>query len=422
MVQTLDVVITGVGVVSPIGIGKEAFWTSLRDSRSGVETIEILRDTPWPVKFGGEIKDFDGKKYVKPRKSLKVMARELRTGYAAASMAMEDARIDSADLTPERLGVVYGSDMLYCDVTELIEPFRVSTKDHKFHFENWGPHSIGELSPLWMLKYLPNMPACHVGIANDARGPNNTICQGEASSLLALIEAANVIRRGDADVMITGGASTRLSLTTVLFRGAVNLSLRNDAPAAASRPFDADRDGMVNGEGAAAMVLESRAHAEARGATILASLTGYGCTFAANFRGARTDDDPLARCMTNALEMADLKASDLGHVNAHGLSTKQHDRLEARSIRAALGDVPVTAPKSFFGNIGAAGGAVETIVSVLALGADEVPPTLNYDTADPDCELNVIAGRPLRAPQNAALLTNQSTTGQVASVVIVAPH
>ncbi len=421
MVPTLDIVVTGVGVVSPIGIGKEAFWTSLQQGRSGVDTLEALRDTPWPFRFGAEIQDFEGKQYVKPRKALKVMARELQTGYAASALAMSDAGLEAGQLDPERFGVLFASDMLYCDVQEVVEPFSICVQDHEFHFEEWGRRAIGQLYPLWMLKFLPNMTACHVGIANDARGPNNTICQGEASSLLALIESANVIRRGDADVMITGGSSSRLRLMTMLYRGAINMSLRNEDPAAASRPFDADRDGMVNGEGAAALMLESRQHAEARGAPILARIAGYAFNFDTRFRNGAHHGDPIADSFRAALAMADLKPEDLGHVNAHGLSTREHDAREARAIRAALGDVPVTAPKSLFGNLGAASGMVESVASILALEAGEVPPTRNYERPDPECPINVVAGRSLQQPQAAALLTSQSTTGQVASVVITAP-
>ncbi|MCO6455192.1 MAG: beta-ketoacyl-[acyl-carrier-protein] synthase family protein [Pirellulaceae bacterium] len=422
MAELFDVVITGVGVVSPIGIGRQAFWSALREARSGVGTFERLRGSSWPVQIAAEVRDFDGKAFVSPRKALKVMSRELQLGYAAGKMAMEDAGLPPGSVAPERLGVVFASDMLFCDIDELVEPFRQCVDGGEFHFEQWGPRAIGQLFPLWMLKYLPNMTACHIGIAEDARGPNNTIVQGDASSLLALIEAANLIRRGHADVVLTGGASSRLSMTPMMFRGPLNMSRRNDDPAAACRPFDADRDGQVGGEGAGCLVLEHRRHAEARGATLLAAIGGYGCTFDPRCHHAQASaGDAIARSLELALHMADLAPDDVDHVNAHGLSTIEHDRREAQAIQRVLGDVPVTAPKSLFGNLGAGGGSVEAVASVLAMQAGEVPPTLNYDRPDPECPVRVVTGQPLAAPQEAAVVMSQSTTGQVASVALVAP-
>ncbi len=418
MVQTFDVVITGVGVVSPIGIGREAFWTALRQGRSGVATIEQLRDTDSPITFGAEVADFDGKQFVTPRKALKVMSRELQTAYAAAALAMGEAGLDPATLDASRFGVVYSSDMLYCDPHELIEPFSKCAEQGKFVMDHWGPQAISQMFPLWMLKYLPNMAACHIGIANDARGPNNTICQGDASSLLALIEAVNVIRRGHADVMISGGSSSRLGLTPMMYRGGLNHSRRSDAPASACRPFDADRDGVVNGEGAGAMILETRQHAVARGAKILAVVAGYGMTFDLRCQGQETQDDAIARSLRMALETAELTADDIGHVNAHGLSSVVHDAREAQAIRQVLCDAPVTAPKSLFGNMGAGGGSVEAVASVMALESGEIPPTLNFERPDPACPVNVVRGKPRKSTGPAAMVMSQSTTGQVASVVL----
>lgn len=415
-----EVVITGVSVVSPIGVGREAFWQSLIEGRSGIGPLSFAAGTDLPVKFGGEIRDFDGKEFVKPRKALKVMCHEIQTGYAAAIMALEDARLEAGTVDPDRFGVVLGSEMFYCETDEIVDPYRGCIVEGQMHGELWATHALPKLYPLWMLKYLPNMIACHLAISQDARGPNNTITLDEVSSLLAVIEAACVIHRGHADVMIAGGAGNRVNLTRMMYRGDREWSHRNDAPQRASRPFDAQRDGSVVGDGAGALILESRAHAEARGARILARVLGFGRAFESWPDYTPGRGDGVRQAIRQALRAADLKPTDIGHVKAHGVSTVAHDRMEAQAIHDCLDDVPVTAPKSFFGSSGAGSGAVELAVSVLAVSNGLVPATLNYEFPDPACPVNVIHGAPLATSKNVALVLNQATTGQAVAVVIAA--
>jgi 3-oxoacyl-[acyl-carrier-protein] synthase II len=374
------------------------------------------------MKFAAEVREFDPKQYVRPRKSLKVMSRDIQMGFAAADLACTDAGIEPEQVAPERMGVVFGADMMYCDLDEVADAYRSCLVNNEFRFERWGNQALSNMYPLWMLKYLPNMPACHIAIAHDARGPNNSITLGEASSLLALAEALRVIERGSADVMIAGGTSSRVHPTSYAFRGAGQLSQRSDAdPTTIVRPFDATRDGSLNGEGSAALILERRAHAEARGAKILGRVLGYGSTFEPR--------DPLGPQGTAvrgaiqvALRSAGITAQEIGHVNANGLSTIPMDRLEAQAIRATLGDVPVTAPKSYFGNLGAGSGAVEALVSVLGLVEGQIPPTLNYETPDPECPVRVIHGKAMPVTQSTALLLNIAGTGQAVAVVIAGPN
>lgn len=404
-------------MVSPIGIGRTAFLDSLRAGRSGVTPLQELADTGLPVKFGSELSDFDPKLYVKPRKSLKVMCREIQTGFAAGMLAFDDAQLVDGQIDPDRLGVVYGSELFYGELAEYTEIYRNCTVDGEFRFPTWGDRFQTDMFPLWMLKYLPNMVACHVGIAHDARGPNNTMVLGEVSSLLALAESASTIARGAADVMIVGGTGSRLNVTACLFRGDSNLSHRADAPEKASRPFDADRDGMVNGEGAGAVILESRAHAEARGAKILAQVVGAGQSCEPRLDGRPATGDALRRSIMRALSDAEMSAADIGHYNAHGLSTIDDDRLEARVVQECLGEVPVIALKSYFGNLGAGGGMCELVASVLALELGEIPRTLNYERPDPSCPVQVVQEpRPVDLPT--ALVANQSGTGQAAVVIL----
>lgn len=418
MSEASQIVITGIGVVSPIGIGIEPFWNSLRTGSSGVKPYSLLQGTEMPVRFGGEITGFNPKQYVTPRKSLKVMSRDIQTGFAAAAMAVEDAGINSGALDPDRFGVVFGAEMLYGPPDELTDVYKGCKVDGKIDPGLWPEQAMKKNFPLWMLKYLPNMTPCHIGIAHDARGPNNSITHGDVSSLLAMTEAVHVIRRGHADIMVVGGFGSRLNLTQLQYRGDANLSHREDDPEAASRPFDANRDGMVNGEGAAALVIERREHAERRGAVALASIRGMGDGFESRMTSKPATGIAIRRSIMQSLERAGLDTDSIGHVSAYGVSTIHEDPLEAQAIHDCLGDVPVTAMKSYFGNLGAGGGAVETVASVLALQHNEVPRTLNYETPDPACPVNVVHGESLVGAKPVAMILSQAGPGQAAAIIL----
>jgi 3-oxoacyl-[acyl-carrier-protein] synthase II len=416
-----EVVVTGVGIVSPIGIGREAFWNSLCQGHSGVGTIERFDPAGLPIRLAAEVRDFDAKRYVAQRKQLKVMCRDAQLGVAAAGLACRDAGLGAGRVNPERFGVVLGADRI-CSALDDSEPsYRPCLVNGRFDFSRWWGQGAAASFPLNFLKVLPNMIASHVSIAEDARGPNNTIHQADASGLLAVAEAASVIRRGAADVMLAGGASSQLNPFDCVRQCVLErLSHRQDDPTAAIRPFDADRDGQVFGEGAAIFVLENRRHAEARGAHVLACLRA-----AASACGGKNGDrsSSLRRVMQLALDRADVPAERLGHVNAHGLSTPDDDAIEARAIAEVVPHVPVTAPKSYFGNLGAAAGTMEMAVSLLALGARLVPPTLNYRRPDPRCPIRVIHGgpMPLGNSDSSALLVNRTAAGQSVAVVLTGP-
>jgi 3-oxoacyl-[acyl-carrier-protein] synthase II len=418
MAPPREVVITGVGVASPIGIGRQAFWHSLREGRSGIRPFADGQAVQESLRFGGVVPDFDPKQYVTPRKSLKVMSRDIQLGFTAAQLACDDAGLVEGAVDPDRFGVVFGADMIYCDPTELTDAFRSCLRDGAFDFAAWGQHALRQMYPLWLLKYLPNMPACHIAIARDARGPNNSLTLGDVSSLTALAEAVRVIERSLADVVISGGSGSRIHPMVLIFKQDDERSRRAHDPAAASRPFDADRDGLVYGEGAAALVLESRQSAEARGAKVLARVLGYANTFEPRVGTNPLEGLAIRSSIAGALRSAGLQPGDIGHVNAHGASTIRQDQLEAQAIRDLLGDVPVTAPKSYFGNLGAAGGAVELAASVLALEHQQIPPTLNYHRPDPLCPINVIHGQPAPLGPPTVLALSQASTGQAAAVVL----
>lgn len=412
--------ITGVGVVCPIGVGYEAYRDALEQGRSGVAPFAQFDGSHMPVTFGGEVNDYEAKQYVKPRKSLKVMCKEIRMGVGSASMAMAQAGLEKGAGNRDRFGVVFGAEMHYGDTEDTIDVCSECNDNGRFVMERWGHSAMNKIFPLWMLEYLPNMSACHMAIAHEAYGPNNSIGSGDASGLIALAEAANTITRGHTDVMLAGGTGSRINMTTLLFRGFSNLSHRNTEPAGASRPFELQRDGMVNGEGAATVIMEEKEHAVQRSAKVLAEVVGYGEAFAPGFPNHMDFTNAIQSSIEQAMRKGGLTPADVGHVNAHGISLVDHDQQEAAAIQAVLGDVPVIAPKSYFGNLGAGSGAVELIASLVAFETGVIPATLNYQERDPACPVNVVA-KPTPSDKPAALLLNQSATGQVAALALRRP-
>lgn len=418
MTTRRQVVITGLGVVCPLGVGTEALWAALKAGRSGIDWLSETRDAQSPFRYAARVKDFDAKQYVTPRKTIKVMCQEIQTAYAAAAMAMQQAGLAKGDIQPERLGVVLGSEMLFGDIEELQDVYRHCSAGGAFDRSLWGDYAFKDLFPLWMLKYLPNMAACHISIAHDARGHNNSLVEGGVSSLLAVSEATAAIERGHTDAMLAGGSGSLASFSCLPFRGWTQLSRWTGEPSGASRPFDQQRSGIVPGEGAGVMLLEAREHAERRGATILGRIAGCAsrCEPPGRPWATRTGR-AIEQSITAALKSAGLEPADLGHVNAHGESSLEQDRQEAAAIQATLPGVPVTAFKSYFGDLAAGSGAVELVASMLAIGEGRIPPTLNYQTPDPACSIQVV--RDWQAMERTAFIAlNQSYTGQAAAVVV----
>ena len=261
MSNSQDVLITGIGVVSPIGIGAGAFWDALIEGKSGITDLPRENCGESEMNFGGLLQDFDPKAYVRPRKSLKVMCREIQTAFSASVLAVEDAGLDLESVDKHRIGTVFGSEMLYGDPGELTATAVKCTEDGEINKSRWGGVAMREVYPLWMLRYLPNMAACHVGIALGALGPNNTMVMGETSGLSALGEAIGAIGRGIADVVVVCSTGTRVNHTRMMYRGAYPYASRRDPVCESSRPFAEDRDGVAGGEGAGAIILESAEHA-----------------------------------------------------------------------------------------------------------------------------------------------------------------
>ncbi|MFM9025286.1 MAG: beta-ketoacyl-[acyl-carrier-protein] synthase family protein [Planctomycetaceae bacterium] len=429
------VVITGMGVVCPLGLSLGDLWSGLEAGRSGVGPLEAFSSGGLPVRHvaeargvTGAIEDFgslDGERKKAIRKGLKVMCRESQMAVAAAQRALQDAGDVAAHHAPERFGCVFGSDYMLT----LPDDFTVSVAhcrdaDGRFVFDRWATDGLPLLNPLWLLKYLPNMPASHIAIYNDLRGPSNSLTLREASGHLAVGEAVVTITRGAADVMVAGATGTRVHpMKTVHVLQSEQVAIEDGSdpvPARRSRPFDAQRTGMVLGEGAGVLVLEELSHARARGARIYGEVVGHAARSAVDLTGAGRRRPALGHAMRRALEMAGAEPEAVGHVHAFGTSTTVGDREEAGAIGDVLGShaaaVPVVAAKSNFGTLGGGSGIVEVVASVLALGRGGLFPLLNYETPDPSCPV-----RPARAGDPAGELALSSAVtpqGQAGSLVV----
>jgi 3-oxoacyl-[acyl-carrier-protein] synthase II len=421
MAHSPRTVLTGLGLLTPLGARAETVWQSLLEGKSGVKRISLFSPEGLPVQIGGEITDFDAKKFVdkKDRKALRMMARAIQMGVGAAHLALQDAKLDPTKVDPTRFGVDFGASLVATDLEDLAQASHLSAPEGipgKVDFRIWGEKGLSTIEPLWMLKYLPNMVACHTTIIFNAQGPNNTITENEVAPLLALAEAHRILRRGLADVMLSGGSDSRinpLSMTRLCMF--MRLSHRNQDPAGAVRPFDKERDGTVPGEGSGILVLETLAHAQKRGARILAEIAGCGAAF-----DAKRNGDGLARAIQAAMRQAQIQPSDLDHINAHGFGDVQWDRMEAAGITKVFGPntPPVFAAKGYLSNMGAAGGAVELGISALAFHHGILPPTKNFQTPDETCRINIVAGQPHKVTKDYALKLSFSDMGQCAAVVI----
>jgi 3-oxoacyl-[acyl-carrier-protein] synthase II len=411
-------VITGIGTIGPLGLSAAATWEALSAGKSGVRRIQSFDASRLPIQFAGEVVGFDAKAFIpkESRKQIKVMARGIQLAVAAAQLALDDSRLDKAAVDPTRMGIDFGSGLLPTDLRDLAEASRVSAPapDYQLDLEKWGADGLGLIEPLWLLKYLPNFLAAHISILHNAQGPSNSIIESDVSSLLALGEARRTLARDQADVMIVGGAESRVHpLTMARLSLFTQLSRRNDAPEQASRPFEKNRDGAVLAEGAGVLILEDLDHARRRGARIYAEVCGFGSGY-----DKRHDGSGLGRAIRAAMVQGGTKADDIDHVNAHGLADPKTDIWEARGIASIFEGraVPVFAAKSSIGNVGAGAGAFELAMSLLAQLHGTLPATLNYDQRDPDCRV-AVNREPHRISRSHFLKVGLNAMGHCAAVV-----
>ena len=379
------VVITGMGVLSPVGTGLDKFWSAITSGVSGIARITRFDPTDFSTQIAGEVKDFDPSGYIE-KKEARRMDRFSQYAVVSAAMAIQDAGLDMDSLDKDRTGVIVGSGIGGMETFE--EQCKVLV--------NRGPNRI---SPFLIPMMIANMAAGQIAIKFGLRGPNITTITACASSGNAVGDAFKLIQRGNAEVVITGGTEAPITpLAVAGFCSAKAMSTRNDEPERASRPYDTERDGFVMGEGAAMLVLETLEHAQKRGAKIYAEIVGYGSTCDAyHITAPDPDGNGAAGAMKMALDDAGLKIEDVQYINAHGTSTPVGDVAEVGAIKKVFGDhaykLVVSSTKSMTGHMLGAAGAIEGIASILAIQNSIVPPTINLENPDPACDLDFVPNK-----------------------------
>ncbi|MCL6472878.1 MAG: beta-ketoacyl-ACP synthase II [Firmicutes bacterium] len=404
------VVITGLGIISPFGVGKEVFWSSLVNGKSGIRRIQGFNCSDYPTTIAGEVPDFDPATFL-DRKEARRMDRFQQFAVAGASLALKDAKLE---ITPEN------ADMTGVIVASGIGGLGTMEESMKILLEK-GPRRVG---PFVVPMMITDLAAGHISILFGAKGPNFCTTSACASSSHAIGEAFEAIKRGTADIMITGGAEASITpLGVAAFCGARTLSTRNDEPELASRPFDAERDGFVMGEGAGILILEELSHAVKRGADIYAEIVGYGVTADAYHI---TQPDPTGRGAMRAMEMAieesGIEKEKVDYINAHGTSTEIGDIAETKAIKGLFGEhaykLLVSSTKSMTGHLLGAAGAIELAACALALKDSIVPPTINLTNPDPECDLNYVPNHSIKQDISTALSNSFGFGGHNASLLI----
>lgn len=376
------VVVTGLGIISPVGLSIKEAWDNILAGKSGIKPITRFDVSDFPVRFGGGISDFDVSQYISP-KDVKKMDPFIHYGIAAGVEAIKDAGLETTEENAERIGVAIGSGI-----------GGISSIEKGYEgFLNGGPRKI---SPFFVPQSIINMISGNLSIQYGFKGPNIAIVTACTTGTHNIGAAARIIAYNDADVMIAGGAEMATSPTGLGgFAAARALSTRNDDPTKASRPWDKDRDGFVLGDGAGVLVLEEYEHAKKRGAKIYAEVTGFGMSGDAfHMTNPPKDGDGAKRCMLNAMKDAGVNPEDIDYINAHGTSTPAGDKAETQAVKGALGDhaykTAVSSTKSMTGHLLGAAGGVEAIFTILAIRDQVAPPTINIENQDPDCDLDYV--------------------------------
>jgi 3-oxoacyl-[acyl-carrier-protein] synthase II len=404
------VVVTGIGVVTPLGTGVEAFWSRLIAGESGIAPISLFDVGDYPTRIAGEVKDFNAEDWL-DRKEARRIDRFIAFAVASARMALDDSGLPTSD--PDiatNTGVLIGSGI--GGLTFLGEQFR--------RLAEGGPSKV---SPFLVPYMIPDMASGMVSILNGLKGPNTCVVSACSTGADAIGMAYHTIKRGDAMAMVTGGTEAPINeISLAGFCAARAMTTNNDDPTGASRPFDAGRDGFVMSEGSGALVLEDYDYAVSRGAKIHAEIMGYGMTGDAHhITMPDPEGDGAMRSMLMALRKADMDPTEIGYVNAHGTSTPYNDKFETMAIKRAFGDyaykVPVSSTKSAIGHTLGAAGAIESLICILAMRDGILPPTINYHTPDPDCDLDYVPNTARKAEINATLSNSFGFGGHNVSLV-----
>jgi 3-oxoacyl-[acyl-carrier-protein] synthase II len=417
------VVVTGVGCVTPLGCRVQDLWEQLKLGASGVDYTTVFDASQFPTKFAAEVRNWDVSHDGLDPDQWNRRGRHTRFAAGAAQQAVLSSGVLDGDTDPTRFGVYLGSGEGQQDFDTFTKMVLGSLNGEEIDTAEFIRIGIDLLNPIAEVEQEPNMPASHLAALFNAQGPNANCLTACAASSQAIGEATELIRRGDADIMLSGGAHSMIHAFGVTgFNLLTALSTRNDDPQRASRPFDRDRDGFVLGEGAAMVILEEEQRAKKRGAEILAEIKGYGSTADA-FR--ITDTHPEGRgaisCIKQALEDAGANPEDVDYINAHGTGTHVNDRVESLAIRKVFGEgaynIPVSSTKSMMGHLIAAAGATELIVCIQALRDGVVPPTINYENPDPDCDLDYVPNEARDVPCRTVISNSFGFGGQNIALV-----
>jgi len=438
-VNCARVVITGLGAVSPLGLSATDTWSGLCEGRCGIKPITAFDPIGFACKLAGQVPDYRIQDYVAKqfRKATKLMSRDIELAVIAANEAVKDSglitRAIDADrernasnvVNPTRMAINLGAGLISCDLPEIAPAVAKSVTEGKFDMHKWGKEGIESVTPLWLLKYLPNMLACHIGIIHDIQGPSNTITCAESSAYIAIAEAAQVISRGDSDIALAGGAEAKVNpiliMRQILLGRATTKS--NDRPENACRPFDADAAGAVFGEGAGIIVLESQENARNRSVRIFAEVAGTGQSASINRAYEHIEPDGLGITIAieKALAQASISPKDIDLIIPHGTGIPQDDLAEAKGIEKVLGKetkrIPVWPTKSMLGNTGAACGGLDIIAAVCAMRDGVIPAAKNCERKANGCNLNIVTQQQKRNIRN-MLCCSYTYGGQTAAVVI----
>jgi 3-oxoacyl-[acyl-carrier-protein] synthase II len=398
------VVVTGMGVVCPIGLNREEFWTNLVAGKSGIDRISCFDTTNYSVKVAGEVKNFDPADHMDPKTAQRTR-RGVHFAIPAAKEAIAQARLDMTKEQPERVGIV-SSNML----------------EHKFIAQGWGSLKGGRRAdPLFFTKASPSVVSLQLGLLLKARGPNTSVNSLCASGTDAIGTALNFIRLGYADAMIVAASDASLDEMTVSALSVLGALTKEPDPDKASRPFDLNRSGFVYGEGCGVLVMETLEHARKRDVPILAEVAGAGWIFDA-FDATAPNPETEALAMKSALQNAEVTPDEVDYINAHGTSTRLNDVSETRAIKIVFGEraykIPISASKSMFGHMITAGGAVESIGAIMTLNHGIIPPTIHYETPDPECDLDYVPNTARKAEVNICLKDSFGLGGQNCCLVI----
>lgn len=421
-------VITGMGIVSPIGIGTDENWQHLLAGVCGIERLVRLNAEHLPVKIGAEVKNFNPRQFITDKKALRLSFLNVHLALAAAKLAVDDAALPLDRIDSKRFGAIIGSGGGGFDdgpgFEDLNEPILRAWVEEEKRFDSakFGEQGIPVAYPLFLLKALPNNAFYYISLFYNIQGENDNIVSSYTGGAQAIGDAFRSIRRGDADIMIAGGYDSLLTPNTIFSLHSLKLLSARDDPACACRPFDRLRDGMVAGEGAAFVIVEELSHAQQRGARLYGEIIGYGnASSAYHIYNPSPTGDGVSRAIRRALADAALDTEAVDWINADGISTPASDRAEAYALRTVFGErtahIPVSATKSMTGHLGSASGAVEAIFTALALQHGTLPPTINYENPDPECQLNVVGVTPRELPIKTALSINQGIGGQCTALI-----